>query len=60
MEAMDRTVVKRACDRFWSRLERIVAVEGAFIELTYSTAMLVSKNKPHLHYSCFGQPDESI
>ena len=32
MEVMDRTVVKRACGRFRSRLERMVAAEGGFIE----------------------------
>ena len=42
-EAMDRAVVKRACGRFRSRLERMMAAEGGFIELTYSTTMLVSE-----------------
>ena len=32
MAAMDRAVVKRACGRFRSRLERMVAAEGGFIE----------------------------
>ena len=60
MEAMDRAVVKLARGRFRSRQERMLAAQGGFIELTYSTTKLVSRNKPHFDYLCFSQPADSI